>query len=404
MTVEISRFGPDGPVGGVEGTDLQWWKLGDDEAAVAVTATLKLLQQSQRARLDEYELSMRLYGGGLPTANARRQAAPAQKETASFNIVWSALSTAEAMLARNKPKAMFLTSGGNYHQRRKAKKLNRFVDGVFYECKANERRREARRDGLVFGDGPTKVLEGPDGRVRFERVLPEELFIDDLEGIYGQPRQMHHVKVVDRNELREIFKDRASVLKGNGGAVLDVDGIKARVSDMVTVRESWHLPSAPGAKDGKHIITIDGHALTAMEEWPHPFFPFARWRWAPRLKGFWSQGAAEQLRNLQIEIQKIDRTIARSIQLAGSFKVLLPIGSDIPQEHINNAIGTVVKHRPGFEPKYITPPIVQPEIYERRRELIRDAFNQIGISQMNATAQKPPGIDSGKGQIGRAHV
>lgn len=396
-TIDYRSFGPDGPVSRPPAElDLQWWMQDGDEAAHAISGTLEILRGSQSTRLAEYEICARLYGNTPTTPGRVRTVSPFRDTTPTFNVVQSTIDTALSMLARNKPKPYYLTSGGNFRQRRKAKRLNKFAEGIFYECGAYRLGHEARRDGLVYGDGKTHVFER-NGRVCMERVLPEELFVDDLEARYGNPRQMHRVRQVDRSVLRQLFPSKGAALQYRGDApTMEITGTRALTSDLVTVRESWHLPSGPKAKDGKHIITIDGYALTKMEPWEHDFFPFATFRWSPRLTGYWSQGAAEQLRALQIEITKIDKLIARSIHLGGTFKVVLPIGSQVPDEHINNNLGTLIHAAPGFEPKYILPPVVQPELYERRRELIHNAFDQIGISQLAATSQKPAGLDSGR--------
>ena len=39
-------------------------------------------------------------------------------------------------MAKNRPKPLFLTSGGDYKLIRKAKKLTKFCDGIFYENEA----------------------------------------------------------------------------------------------------------------------------------------------------------------------------------------------------------------------------------------------------------------------------
>ena len=179
------------------------------------------------------------------------------------------------------------------------------------------------RDACVYGDGFTHVF-AQHGRVKHERVLASELYVDDVEGFYGQPRQMHRAKAVDRDVLMQLFPDRERAIKraqpdqqtdlGLGGG--------AAVADQVTVIESWHLPSGPDAGDGRHVITIPDVVLYSGE-WEYDFFPFARLPYNRPLVGYWSRGLAESIQNIQLEINKLLWLISRSMHLMGTWKIAL---------------------------------------------------------------------------------
>lgn len=344
-------------------------------------------------------VSARLYGNsslfGIPGANYARLLAVqnAVRERVTYNVVQSVVDTVCANVAENKPKPYFLTSGGNYRMQRKAKRLNQFVDGVFYENAAYDLGGLAFRDGCIGGDGLIHVFARNE-RVTFERVLSAELYVDEVEAMYGSPRNMHRVKNVDRLELANHFpKAKAAILGADLSNPQD-SGNVANIADMVTARESWHLPSGPGAKDGKHIVSIDG-AVLFQEEWEHDFFPFARFQWCPRPLGYWSQGLAEQLQNLQLEINKVLYMIQRSMHLAGTFKVFLQNGSKIVKEHLNNDIGAIVNFT-GQPPIFYVPQVVPPEYYQHVATLIERGYQIGGVSQLAAAAKKPDGLDSGK--------
>jgi hypothetical protein len=166
------------------------------------------------------------------------------------------------------------------------------------------------------------------------------------------------------------------------------------IADQVTVIESWHLPSGPESSDGLHTICIEEDTLLD-EEWKKPFFPFARFSWGPRLYGHWAQGGAEQIQNIQYEINKILWLIQRSFHLAGTFKVFTQVGSKVVKEHLNNDIGSIIEYV-GTPPQYVTPPIVPIEMYQQLTNLKGAAFEQLGVSQLSASAKKPDGLNSGK--------
>lgn len=318
----------------------------------------------------------------------------ALRERITYNLVQSVIDTVAAKVAENKPKPYFLTSGGDHKVQRKAKKMNQFVDGIFYENKAYDVGGLAFRDGCIWGDGVLHVFAKHE-RVAYERVLSSELYVDEVEAQYGNPRSMHRVKNIDRGELEGFFPGKKALINDADRASPEESGERANISDMVTVRESWHLPSSPDAKDGRHILTIDGAALTPMETWKHDFFPFARFTWCPKPLGYWSQGLAEQMQNIQLEVNKLLWVIQRSMHLAGSFKVFLQNGSKIVKEHINNDIGGIVNYA-GQPPIFYTPQVVPPEYYQHLGTLIQRGYEQGGVSQLSAAAKKPEGLNSGK--------
>lgn len=317
----------------------------------------------------------------------------AVKDRLTYNVCQSVVDTITSKISKNKPKPMFLTSGGDYKMQRKAKKLEKFIDGVFYENKAHALGPIIFRDGCVSGDGIVHVF-AKDGRVKYERVIASELYVDWVDGFYNEPRQIHRVKNIDRNVLLDAFPNHKTLIGNANSASAELIGVVQNVSDQVTVIESWHLPSGIDAGDGLHTINITEGNLFE-EKWDKPYFPFAKFSWCKRMYGYWSQGLVEQSQNIQLEINKILWVIQRSFHLAGSFKVFIENGSKVVKEHINNDIGVVVSYT-GVKPEYVVPQIVPIEMYTQLQNLKDAAYEQAGISQLSASSQKPAGLDSGK--------
>jgi hypothetical protein len=109
--------------------------------------------------------------------------------------------------------------------------------------------------------------------------------------------------------------------------------------------------------------------------------------------GWWGQALAEQIQNIQLEINKLLWIIQRSMHLAGTFKILLENGSKIVKEHLSNDIGAVICYT-GKAPEYVVPGIVPIELYSHLQNLKESAYEQSGISQMSAFSQKQPGLDA----------
>jgi hypothetical protein len=377
-----------------------WWRLEGRECAQAVAATVELLQKAQTARMRQQVIAQRLYGNlSMPSSGAYARvqlAASAQRDRVTYNACQEIVDTLTARVGETKPRPYFLTSGGSYKQQRKAKKLNQWVEGVFYEEKVYDQGIDAFRDGLVGGDGLLHVF-GRSGRIRVERAWATELWIDEVEGQYGKPRNMHWLKLVDREELASHFPEHRDAImrvsRDARGTLTD------SISDMVLVAESWHLGTEDEKGEmegGKHCITLvtDGTLLAEVDDWPFPWFPFARTTWCRRPTGYWSQGLCEQLQGDQIELNYELQLIQKSMRLAGSFKILRQAGSKTVKEHLNNDVGTIIDYV-GQPPQYITVQPIDPMWFQNTASIIERMRNRAGVSQMAAHGTKPMGLNSG---------
>lgn len=399
MAIDYRSFGPNGPGASQNPNYKMWWKSAPSERAAAITATVKFISEYDSKRQTQYQISNRLYGNanlmglnGLSYSKVQ-SVQGALKDRLTYNVCQSVVDTITAKMAKNKPRPMFLTSGGDYKMQRKAKKLDKFMDGIFYENKIGSLSPIIFRDACVAGDGFVHVF-AQNGRVTYERVIASEMYVDWVDGFYDKPRQLHRVKNIDRNVLLEAFPNHKELIKNANSASADLVGVVQNISDQVTVFESWHLPSGMDATDGLHVICIPEGELFS-EPWTKQYFPFAKLSWSKRMFGYWGQGLVEQIQSIQLEINKILWVIQRSFHLAGSFKVLIENGSKIVSEKINNDIGAIVSYS-GTPPQYVVPQIVASEMYVHLMSLKNSAYEQAGISQLSASSQKPMGLDSGK--------
>jgi len=383
------------------GTGKRWWLSDASDLPDAVISTLKIMSEfsKEKQRQFQYSVSNRLYGNqdllGVTGFSSTKISDLSNnvRTRVTYNVVQSATDTLTSKICKNRPKPMFVTSGGSYKLQKQGKNLEKFVDGIFYENKFYTHvRKKNVVDSIVFGDGMAKVFP-KDGRPCIERVNPRRIYTDWIESLNGAPRQIMQVDLVDRDVLIDCYPDQADKIKSASSATLDSVGLYSATSDQLMIVEAWHLPSGPDAGDGRHCIVINGACLFD-EEWEKPFFPFAKLPFNERTEGYWAQGGAEQIQGLQLEVNKIMWRISRSLDLGSTFKVWLKNGSKIVKEHINNELGTIINS--DEPPQYLVPPIVQPEIYARLQAVKNEAYEMFGISQLSASSQKPMGLDSGK--------
>ncbi len=385
-----------------DGYPRDWWNQKGDDAAKSITSVLQVLKRQQRPRIRQLIDSTRLYGNlalfgpyGPNQVRLRQNYGSVNIDRVTFNLIQAVVDTIVSRLgAKNKPKPYFLTSGGTYKDVRKAKKLNKFIDGMFQELKVYDLGVHALKMAAVHHDGIVHVFE-KDGRVAIEIVPANEILIDEVQAIWGKPRQWHRVHAVDQLQLEALFPGKVQQIRTADKIRYPDKGIYPGVADMIEVRESWHLRSGAKKKDGKHVITCEKFNLIKVEDYEEDFFPFAVLPWSKRLHGYWAQSLAEQLENLQINVNRMLMVISRTLHLAGTFKIFLKQGSKVSKEHLTNELGLVITYSGETPPKYETPPVLQPEWWETIDKFIERAFDQSGISMMSASSRIPEGITSG---------
>lgn len=380
----------------------QWWlEKNPDKAASQMLATAAYLKESQNYRYRQAAIFARLYGnqslysfaGSNMSKMDQTQGLPQERPT--FNIIQSAIDTLTSRIGQSRPQPVFLTDNGDYKQRTLAKKLNNFTAGEFYHTKAYDLGVTCLRDALVEGTGIIHTFETPDNRVGLERVLLTEILIDPNEAMYGDPRQMYRIKLVDRDVLIANFPKAAAKLSMAAKAYPDNSSDSSKsVSDLVMVVEGWRLKSGKDAKDGRHTLAVSSGSLLD-EEFTKDRFPFTFMHYSPRLLGFWSQGIAEQLMGTQLELNSILFTISKAIKLVGVPRVFIEDGSKVVSSHLNNEVGAIIKFR-GTKPIYEVAPSNAQDLYAERDKLIQYGYQQCGVSALQAASAKPQGLDSGE--------
>lgn len=347
-----------------------------------------------------HEMNLRhavLYGNrgliGGHSGGTFGQGRTAPRREVSENVIQSVIDTAASFIAKNQPRANFLTDGGEFSEQRKAKKLTKFVGGLFEKTKIYDKAPRVFVDACVFGTGVLKIFADHDEKkILIERVLPDEVIVDEFECRSAEPRQVHQYKSVNREVLKSMFPKFANQIES---AQSDRKGISGRKTDplIVDVIESWHLNSGPEATDGRHTIVIE-NATLFDEPWEKDHFPFLFYKWTDPLCGFYGQGLAEQIAGIQLRIHELNDFITKAQDLMARPKIMAPISAKISPQKFTNAIADIIYFRGGVPPIYMTPPAVSPEIYSYKEQLKRSAFEFAGITQLSASGLKPAGLES----------
>ncbi len=386
-----------------------WWQEKDEESiGKAAVEQLEGIETAQQYRHRDLLTYARLYGGrqmagfGIGQYARIEAAVPAKKSQkpeklrTTMNICASAIDTVHAKITKNRPKPFFLTKGGTFNQRQKAKKLNRFCDGLFYETKYHELLQRQAMDAEIFGTGVIKAFE-QDCRVSFERVMPGELFVDEAEAINGNPRNLFQRKVIAREVALAVygFEDGKKNDK-NIRLILDAEPADSKglglYGDMIILVESWHLPSSKTARDGKWAVSVSSGALETCE-WTHDYFPFSFLHWGRPVVGFWGQSAIGRIAGIQLEVNKMLKRINEMMHWSVP-RVFLPGSAQVAASEISNEIMGIIKYQGMVPPSFSSPSLVPQEYWQAIETWYAKALGELGISELSAQARKPAGLNS----------
>ncbi len=392
---------------GQTGLLAEWWKATDDRhLATQVCSSATYLKINQEYRIRQNAVNIRLYSGlsvysyaGSNVARMdRSKTLPEDRPT--FNVIQACTDTLVSRLIQDEPSPRFLTDGADYKKRHLAQELNQFIAGEFYQTKVYIKGQKVLRDGIVMGTGAMKVYRGEDDKVWLDRVMVTDLYTDDNDSLNGEPQTLFQLKLVDRDRLLAQNPKMKRIVLETPQSYPDNNPDSGRTTaDQVMVVEAWKLPSgedpdSPAYMPGRHVITTIFGVLVD-EPYNKPKFPFVFFRYSDPFLGYWGQGLATQLFGNQLSINRLNYTISRAILLMGVPRVLVEDGSKISKAYIDNQIGTIVPYR-GVAPQFITMESNAHDLYEERDRIIDYAFRQCGVSNMQATGQKPQGLNSGE--------
>lgn len=386
--------------------DLRWWDGSTDTMWERVQAVTTRIEQNMSGRRRQNYLHALMYQDvdpvsvyGYSADQMDRTGDFGSSSRVTLNVIQNAVDTATSMIAKNRPKPMFLTDGSDYKTFKKAEKLTKYVSGVIDDARVYPIAERAFTDGCVYGTGALKFYRSTDNKkLCCEWVFLGEILIDDLEGLRERPSQLHQRKYMSRDELVAMFPKYEKEIRA---VDTDVNNSLAgkSIADVIPVVESWHLETGPKAGDGKHAFSISGCTLLS-EPYTKPYYPILFWRMYHSTLGFWGRGFCHAVGRIQRTINKILRVIDQSQDLIGVPVYMVPKTAMVKWDHLlANDIGRAIEFFGETPPSVVTPPVVVPqEIYQHVWALEQRAYNILGVNQNMAQGQKQPGVESAVGQ------
>lgn len=374
-----------------------WWSAPPEDLAAQVLATGEMLKQQSMPRSNLNLIHARLYGnsdmaGFTATQYNAGITGPfgSTPSKLSLNVVASCIDTLAAKICKNLPRPMFVTSGQTWPMQQKAKQLNKFGQALFHESKVHQAGTQATFDKYKFGTGALECYFDRKKRIKFKRAFIDEFYVDDADGLEGEPRQLLRRKVINRSKLLDMYPKKTDIVLTAKAGPNDKP-IRGNV-DVVETWEGWYLPSEKGGSGGKHVIAVSSGVLFE-EDWNLDCFPFVFTRYRLRDRGFWGQGIAEILTGIQVSVNRTFRSIDEQIRRKGKGRIFYPINSVNPAL-FDNSIAAHIPYKGNVRPETDNSSAVSQDELQHLMNLRQMAFQEVGISELSAASKKPAGLDA----------
>ena len=376
---------------------LFWWEHAKGQAHESLYATVKTIASKQAYRRERDIDYLRLYGSmegylrSFMSMSFKNTPQQLINNRLAYNVVQSVVDTLVSRLAAKDPvKVQFLTTNGPYHQQRKAENLTTAINGTMDRMKVKHLVNETARDAFILGTGIVKhaIVKDPETKkltVKFEKVIALELFMDDLEAVYGQPQNLYQVKSIPRSQLLKDFPNKRIEIETAPPMYQLIQTESAE--EHLEVLEAWSISQK------RHILAISNASLVD-EDYNDPFFPFIFLRYTSRPLYFWGMGITERLIGIQLEINRLVQRQQQLLRIHGVPWVLLNRNDEIPDEQVNNRPFNIVSWT-NAPPEVKVFQCMTPEIPNQIENLYRKAFDIAGLSQASATSHIPSNLKSG---------
>jgi hypothetical protein len=386
--------------------DQAWWLQPTERAGNAVAITAKYLWDKDVDRRIELERNVRRFGWRPLRGLGQASTYQTDRDNVRLNITKAAIETITAKVGKNRPRPTVLTYGGNYALRTRAKKLQQFLDGSFYQSDAYSTMPPVFRDAMLCGTGFWHFYADA-GRKKccVERVFPAQMLVDPADAVNGDPSMLYRIHFLDRERLVEQYPEledklRSAVLVPINELpdFLPLDPDSPVAGRMIMVTEGWRRADVRpdgSAVPGRYVRGAAGITL-CDEPWEHDFFPFERMHWSSPVTGYFGDSAAGEIRGIEKEVNRLLQNVQKAMDLCGKPIMMIPIGSKVNKAKATNETALIMEYDGPTAPSIQTFQPVHPQVLQQAWTLYAKAFEILGTNELQSAAVKPPGIESGR--------
>lgn len=315
----------------------------------------------------------------------------------NLNIIMSIVDTATARLTKRRPFPVISAINAGWTEKGFAEDASSVLRRKLAVPQLERANPRVIRDMCIRGDGAMRAFI-EDGDVAYRRVPIFELFADSLEAETDNIRTWAHVRPEPRDVMMArypAFADEISTAPKYAHPHQSWLYSQQTLSDMIDVRDLWHLPTSPAADDGLWVTCIKGNVVRSRP-WRHMRPPIQRTQWSAALRSFRGAGLVGQLAGIQEQINDILRDAREGLKHGSTLTIFVQRGANVNKHHLRKRHPAVIEHD-GQVPQYVAPNPVSEQAIKILMLLIEQAYQVSGISQMAAQSKNTLGANvSGK--------
>ena len=308
--------------------------------------------------------------------DANREFGEEEDTTANpqLNVIASCIDTLHSKIAQSKVRPFFTTVNGTFKDIQCVKQAQQFFDTFYDEQNVNKKVSDAFKDACIFDTGVIYINE--ETRC-IERALPFQ--------VYVRPAEVNYNKIT-----RVFYEQRDLPVSLLPEKVLSK--FKNKSLEYVDFGVYYDTLNKTKAYTGNGSIIL-------TESYEADVVPFVFLYYKNPVLGNVTTSVADQLINIQQEINILMAKIKDASQLSNALTFLVPEGSSLKTTQLNNRIGNVLTYKPqangGLPVTSATPAFIDNQYISLLNELIQKAYDIVGISQLSAQSKKPTGLNSG---------
>lgn len=370
-----------------------------EDRGKAVKEVFEAIEDEQRAYRQRTLEHMRMYRNmNMLTYQSALNGPGFLSSPLALNVVRNMTNAVHSKITKHRVKTTFQTVGGDWEMREKARLLDAYGLGLTLKENLPRITPKAMLDAIVIGYGVMKTYKDRN-RPCFERIFSPNLVVDFAEGAFGKPAHYYEVRLIDKRRLQRLYPDSAE-------AIQKMDPVSSSEDDfylfqdspsttMIRVIQALYL-NPDDEEDGFLSISANGVEL-AGSKWSDGD-PYSIIRWGEGNMGWYGMGLTEELRGIQIEINRLLRKIQTAFSLLANPYILADRASAIARGQITDMPGSVILYN-GKEPRVNAPQTVHPEVFAHLDRLYQRAYEISGISQLSASGEVPKQFESGRAQL-----
>lgn len=396
-------------------TGCEWWKakqLGRQPHEILDTLVHQL-EDDQESRYAAYREYARLYGCEPEMFGNDDAFVDLFSDSVTQNELANTIETLHAQIFKNRIVPAVSVVEADWEEWERGKALSRWIEGVFDAGKVHYNAMPRAGLGmLVKGTGFVKVghEEDADGHctLTFHPLDASMFLVDRLEAKKGCPRNFYEKDYQDKYLIAEKYgtkqskgmfgskEDRlAKILECGLASNGDIDaaiGTRTK-SELLCIREAWHMPTKKGAKDGRHCIWIKGCTLVD-EVWDWDRTPHMVMRFGTRLDGFYGESAVKRLAPTQRQFDKLNKKIDEAQDIMGVPRIIMGRDSHIERAHLDDIPGGILEVDGDINNaiREWNATAVAPELYQERSSAPDKMRSLLGVTQFDTQNQLPPGL------------